>query len=63
MLVGAAGGTATKWSKAIGVVEKLPPWANVRPNWRITPKGSGADISTIEQAARILREAHPYVAE
>lgn len=63
MLVGAAGGTPAKWRKALGPVEKLPTWQNVRCNWRVSPKGSAADLATIEKAVEIVREAHPYVAE
>lgn len=62
MLVGAAGGTGAQWRKAVGEVEKLPTWANVRSNWRVTPKGSAAEVDAIGKAVEIARAAHPYVA-
>lgn len=63
ILAGAAGGDAAAWSSAIGEVEKLPTWANVRSNWAIHPTGSPAELVTIEKAAEVVRGAHPYVAQ
>ena len=62
ILVGAAGKTPEHWRQAIGPVEKLPVATNVRSNWAIKPKGNRTDVATIERAAAIVREAHPYVA-
>lgn len=62
ILTGAAGKTEDHWREAVGRVEKLPVATNVRSNWRITPKGNRTDVATIERAAAIVREAHPYVA-
>lgn len=62
VLTGAAGKTEAHWRKAVGEVEKLPVATNVRSNWRIAPTGNRTDVATIERAAAIVREAHPYVA-
>jgi hypothetical protein len=62
ILTGAAGGTAAKWRKAVGEVEKLSLAFNIRTNWAIHPTGSPADLSAIDKAAEVVRAAHPYVA-
>jgi hypothetical protein len=62
ILWGAAGGDVADWSKAIGDVEKLPTWSNVRSNWALHPSGSAEQLVAIEKAAEVVRAAHPYVA-
>jgi hypothetical protein len=62
ILAGAAGKTEAHWRAAVGEVEKLPVATNVRSNWAIRPTGNRTDVATIERAAAIVREAHPYVA-
>ena len=62
ILTGATGKPDDHWRAAIGVVEKLPVASNVRSNWAIKPTGNRTDVATIERAAAIVREAHPYVA-
>jgi len=62
ILTGAAGKTDAHWRAAIGEVQKLPVATNVRSNWVIHPNGNRTDVATIERAAAIVREAHPYVA-
>ena len=62
VLTGAAGKTDDHWLDAIGEVQKLPVATNVRSNWTVHPTGNRTDVATIERAATIVREAHPYVA-
>ena len=61
-LVVAGRETPEHWRQAIGPVEKLSAATSVRFNWAIKPKGNRTDVATIERAAAIVREAHPYVA-
>ena len=56
-----AGGTAGKWRRIIGHVEKLPTWNNIHCKWRIAPGGSDAERAVIEQAAAIVRAEHLYI--
>lgn len=62
LLTGAAGGTDAEWRAAVGDVEKLPTWANVRSNWAIQPNGTAEQRDAIAKAVEIVRGAHPYVA-
>ena len=63
LLTGAAGGTDSEWWAAIGVVEKLPTWPNVRSNWAVHPAGTAEQIAAMDKAVEVVRVAHPYVAE
>ncbi len=62
LLTGAAGGTETEWRAAIGGVEKLPTWANVRSNWAIHATGTAEQLAAIEKTVEVVRAAHTYVA-
>lgn len=61
LLIGAAGGTETKWKRAVGEVEKLPITRHPKCNWRIEPRGTKAEREAVERATEIVRVAHPYV--
>lgn len=63
LLTGAAGGTEAGWRDAIGSVEKLPTWANVRSNWAVHPTGTAEEIDAIEKTVEVVRGAHPYVVD
>jgi hypothetical protein len=63
VLTGAVGGTEKEWREAIGDVEKLPTWANVRSNWAVHPKGTDEQRGAITKAVEVVRSAHPYVAD
>uniref|UniRef100_UPI0035C9F4E4 hypothetical protein n=1 Tax=uncultured Sphingomonas sp. TaxID=158754 RepID=UPI0035C9F4E4 len=62
ILAGAAGGTEEEWRAAIGEIEKLPTWANIRSNWAVHPTGSAKQLAAIEKAVEVVRAAQPYVA-
>jgi hypothetical protein len=62
LLAGAAGGSADRWKRLIGDVERLPTWRFVRFNWRIEPSGTPTERATIAKAVEVVRAEHPYVA-
>jgi hypothetical protein len=61
LLAGATGKPEKHWRKVVGDVEGLPLAFNIKCNWRVTPKGSAADLGAVEAALDIVRKAHPYV--
>lgn len=61
LLVGAVGGTAANWRKAIGPVTALPIVFHPRSNWTIAPQGSSAQLEAIGKAEVLIRQEHPYV--
>jgi len=61
LLGGATDRPEKHWRKVVGEVEGLPLAFNVRCNWRVSPKGSAADLEKVEAALEIVRKAHPYV--
>ena len=63
LLTGAAGGTEAEWRSAIGDVEKLPTWANVRSNWAVHPTGTAGQLAAIKKAVEVVRAAHPYASD
>jgi hypothetical protein len=63
ILAGAVGGSEAKWRGLIGEAEALPIVFHPRSNWRITPSGTAAELESIEKAAHLVRDAHPYVAK
>jgi hypothetical protein len=62
VITGVAGGSDADWQRAIGPVTKLPIATNARCNWRVSPKGSDAELGIIRRAVEIVRAAHPFVA-
>jgi hypothetical protein len=61
VITGVTGGSDTQWRQAIGPVTKLPISTNARCNWRVSPRGSAAELGVIRHAVEIVRAAHPYV--
>ena len=61
ILVGVAGGTATRWERIVGNVEELPIALHPRSNWRIIPTGSSDEAVTANAAAEVVRAEHAYV--
>jgi hypothetical protein len=59
----AIGGTEPGWRKLVGEVEVLPVVFHPRSNWRIEPTGTPDEREAIEKAAKLVRDAHPYVAK
>jgi hypothetical protein len=53
-LVGAAGGAEAERRTAIGDVEKLPTWVNVRSNWVLHPNGTAGQFEAIAKAAKAV---------
>lgn len=62
VIAGVAGGTTGKWRKIIGRVERLHTWQHVTHNWRVEPSGTWAERQMVEQAVKIVRAEHPYIA-
>ena len=61
VIAGAVGGGKARWRNAIGTVEQLPTWSNVRSNWHINPIGTDKELTVIYEAAAIVRAEHPYI--
>ena len=61
LLAGAVGKTDRYWKNLIGPVIALPIVIHPRSNWRIDPRGKPAEVEAIENAAAVVRAAHPYV--
>jgi len=62
LLAGATGRPEKHWLKVVGEVESLPLAFSIQSNWRVSPKGSAADLGAVQAALEIVRKAHPYVA-
>lgn len=52
--------TEAEWRKAIGGIEELSTWANVRSSWAVLPTGTAGETAAIEKAIEMVRSAHPY---
>lgn len=54
VIADAAGGGKACWRKAIGPVEQLLTWCNIRSNWWVEPRGDDHGRAVNSQAAAIL---------
>jgi hypothetical protein len=61
LLVGAAGGTAERWTGLLGPIEQRPAIENIHSNWRVKPKAKGEELRAIRNAVDLVRDQHPYV--
>jgi hypothetical protein len=63
MLTGAVGGTRDRWLDLIGPVKMLPIATHIHCNWSVSSIATGDDLAAINEAARLVREQHPYIIE
>jgi hypothetical protein len=61
LLVGAAGGTADRWSDLLGRIEERSIIENIHSNWRISPTAEGDERHAIDTAIELVRRQHPYI--
>lgn len=61
LLVGAAGGTAERWTALLGTIEPRPAIENIHSNWRVSPTATGEERRAIDKAVELVREQHPYI--
>ena len=61
VIADAAGGGKACWRKAIGPVEQLLTWRNIRSNWWVEPRGDDHGRAVSSQAAAILSAENPCI--
>lgn len=61
VIAGVKGEPEARWIKIVGEVEALPAWRYPVWNWRVHPKGTRAQVATVEQCVDIVKAERPLV--